>query len=300
MEIFEKLYFLWFFIFSSDEDSAMENEAIKGEKAQEGTDTRPVRFPVRSDVTFRDDQHDFYWLLDALRISKRRKGARFRLVDSGVFDVNQLEDLVSAGADLYTSDLERKSSAELAILLKAARKSGVIVAFFILGDLPEEGEPESLSISSLSLLGKDGLIIHVSNRGKERKISDLTLMAVQCRLGSGRLVYYHHGPLTRELIALAKEGVWIHIANQSLRTEEDSLLFRDILSSAQSAGANGVLHVEKDMVPENLGDALKGGTFVLLKTLPKDYKSPLRPLEDKARKRKLDFRAFYLSPSFLP
>ncbi len=278
----------------------MENEAIKGEKAQEGTDTRPVRFPVRSDLTFRDDQHDFYWMLDTLRISKRRKGARFRLVDSGVFDVNQLEALVSAGADLYTSDLERKSSVELAILLKAARKGGTIVAFFIQGDLPEEGEPESLNISSLSLLGKDGLIIHVSNRGKERKISDLTLMAVQCRLGSGRFVYYHHGPLSQELIALGKDGVWIHVSDKSLPSEQDSLLFLDIVSSSQKAGANGVLHVEKEMAPEALGDAVKAGAFVLFKTLPHDFKSPLRPVEDEAGKKKLDFRAFYLSPSFLP
>jgi hypothetical protein len=278
----------------------MENEATKEQIAQQESDNRPVRFPVRSDLTFRDDQHDFYWMLDALRISKTRKGARFRLVDSGVFEVNQLEGLVSAGADLYTSDLERKSSAELAILLKAARKSGAIVAFFILGDLPEEGEPEGLNLSSLSLLGKDGLIIHVSNRERERKISDLTLMAVQCRLGSGRFVYYHHGPLSQELIALGKDGVWIHVSDKSLPSEQDSLLFLDIVSSSQTAGANGVLHVERDMAPEVVGDAVKAGAFVLFKTLPHDFKSSLRPVEDEAGKKKLDFRAFYLSPSFLP
>jgi hypothetical protein len=278
----------------------MENEATKEQIAQQESDNRPVRFPVRSDLTFRDDQHDFYWMLDALRISKTRKGARFRLVDSGVFEVNQLEGLVSAGADLYTSDLERKSSAELAILLKAARKSEAIVAFFILGDLPEEGEPEGLNLSSLSLLGKDGLIIHVSNRERERKISDLTLMAVQCRLGSGRFVYYHHGPLSQELIALGKDGVWIHVSDKSLPSEQDSLLFLDIVSSSQTAGANGVLHVERDMAPEVVGDAVKAGAFVLFKTLPHDFKSSLRPVEDEAGKKKLDFRAFYLSPSFLP
>ena len=277
----------------------MENEEQEKDLNQEGPDGQSVRVPVRSDLTFRDDQKDFYWLSDVLRI-KRKKDIRFRLVDSGVFDVHQLGDLVSAGADLYTSDEVRGSGSELAILLKAAQKSGTIVAFFLYGDLPAEKLPESLTLSSLALLGKDGLNIHVSNREKERKISDLTTLAVQCRLGAGRLVYSHHGPLSQELIGLGREGAWIHISDRSLQSEQDSLLFRDLVSASKSAGANAVIHVERDLSLAILSDAVKAGAAVLFKTLPKDFKSPLRPLEDEAKKKKLDFRAYYLSPTFLP
>jgi len=278
----------------------MENEALEENELTEDSEIRPARIQSGADLTFRDDQHDFYWLLDVLRMKKKNKGGRFRLIDSGVFDVQQLEDLILAGADIYTSDQERKSSSELAILLKPARKSGSIVAFFIHGDLPEDEEPERLSPSSLSLLGKDGLVIHISNRERERKISDLILMAVQCRLGSGRLVYYHHGPFIQELITLGKEGVWIHISEKSLKNEQETLSFLDFVVFSRTAGAGGVIHIEKDMDPQALGDVLKAGAFVQFKTSPKDFKSPLRPYEDEARKKKLDFRAYYLSSLILP
>jgi hypothetical protein len=281
---------------SVERDSKMENEEQKKDAYREGTVIQNIHPSPGLGLTYRDDQHDFYELLDILRSTRKKRGLRFRLVDSGVYDLFQMEDLLLAGADLYTSDLERTSSQELAVLLKAARNSGSIVAFFVHGELILEERENSLNLASLSLLGRDGLIIHVSNREKERSVTDLTSVAVQCRQGWGRLIYYHHGALPQELDGLVSEGAWLHVTQRSLQSEQDSSLFRDLLFRSQAAGANGILHIEKDLSLEFLRDAIDARAVVLFKTQLKDFKSLLRPLEDKARKTQLDFRSFYLSP----
>lgn len=278
----------------------MEKEGTQEEIVRENSGSWAVRDLPHSDLTFRDDQHDFYWLLDALRISRQKDGARFRLVDTGVFDADQLKDLISGGADLYTSDRERKSSNELSFLLKASAKSRAVIAYFFHGDLPEKDGEGNLDLNSLSRLGRDGLIIHISNREKARKVSDLYLLAARCRTGSGRLVYYHHGPLAQELSDLGKERVWIHVSEKSFQAEEDQLFFLDMVTSSRASGGSVILHVESGMDIEILEDAISAGAVVLFKTAPKDFRSTLRPLEAKAGKKKRDFKAFYLSSAFLP
>lgn len=277
----------------------MENEEIKEELDQRDTWSLYDQIPEKMDLTFRDDQHDFDWLMDALR-EKRRRGVRFRLVDSGVFDGNQLEALTSAGADLYTSDRERKNVSELEFILKAAGKGGAIVADFIHGNLSSDEAADLLSLFSLSHLGREGLYVHMSNREIERNFSDLIQIALQCRKGSSHLVYYHHGQITPEFVDLGTEGVWIHISDRSVQSEEDILILIDTITAARSAGTNCVLYIEKGMSFSPLHDVLKSGAVVLFKTAPTDYKSLLRPLEDEAKRKRLDFRAYYLYSAFLP
>ena len=277
----------------------MENEENKQELNLKDTWSLFDQIPEKMDLTFRDDQHDFDWLMDALR-EKRRRGVRFRLVDSGIFDGNQLEALTSAGADLYTSDRERKNILELEFILKAARMGGTIVADFIHGDLSSDEAADLLSLSSLSHLGREGLYVHMSNREIERDISDLIRIALQCRKGSSYLVYYHHGQITPEFVGLGKEGAWIHISDRSVQSEEDNLILIETIAAARSAGTNCVLYIEKGMAFSLLQDAVKSGAVVLFKTAPTDYKSLLRPLEEKAKRKRLDFRATYLYSAFLP
>jgi hypothetical protein len=45
---------------------------------------------------------------------------------------------------------------------------------------------------------------------------------------------------------------------------------------------------------------MKTGAFVLFKSSLYDYKSPFRVLERESRKRKIDFRAYYLYLTLLP
>jgi hypothetical protein len=74
----------------------------------------------------------------------------------------------------------------------------------------------------------------------------------------------------------------------------------DKVRAAVSAGAKLILHVEKGLDLSLLRDVIKTKAFVLFKSSLFDYKSPFGALERKARKRKLDFRAYYLYPAFLP
>ncbi len=276
----------------------MENEEVKNEPEQEDLQSSVDNISGKMDLTFRDDQHDYAWLLDVLRMRKPR-GNRFRLVDSGVLEGHQIETMVGMGADLYTSDRARNNILELESILMTAKSGGTIVASLLQNEIVSEEEPGFIPLASLANLGRQGLFFHVSNRERDRKLADLSQIAVECRKGSSRLIYYHHGPMTPEFVGLAKEGIWIHVSNKSIQSEDDLFLFLDMTSAARLSGANCVLYVEKEMSLSSLREVVKSPAIVLFKTTPVDFKSPFKPLADEAMKKHLDFRAFYLYSTFL-
>lgn len=276
----------------------MENEEVKNEPEQENLQSSVDNISGKMDLTFRDDQHDYAWLLDVLRMRKPR-GNRFRLVDSGVLEGHQIETMVGMGADLYTSDRARNDILELESILMTAKSGGTIVASLLQNEIVSEEEPGFIPLASLANLGRQGLFFHVSNRERDRKLADLSQIAVECCKGSSRLIYYHHGPMTPEFVGLAKEGIWIHVSNKSIQSEDDLFLFLDMTSAARLSGANCVLYVEKEMSLSSLREVVKSPAIVLFKTTPVDFKSPFKPLADEAMKKHLDFRAFYLYSTFL-
>lgn len=276
----------------------MENEEVKNELEQEDLQSSVDNISGKMDLTFRDDQHDYAWLLDVLRMRKPR-GNRFRLVDSGVLEGHKIETMVGMGADLYTSDRARNDILELESILMTAKSGGTIVASLLQNEIVSEEEPGFIPLASLANLGRQGLFFHVSNRERDRKLADLSQIAVECRKGSSRLIYYHHGPMTPEFVGLAKEGIWIHVSNKSIQSEDDLFLFLDMTSAARLSGANCVLYVEKEMSLSSLREVVKSPAIVLFKTTPVDFKSPFKPLADEAMKKHLDFRAFYLYSTFL-
>jgi len=252
-----------------------------------------------TDITVRDDQHGFPWLLDSVKLC-RKKGARFRLVDSGKLDRSQLEWLAGAGADLYTSDEARAEWSELEHVNSACQKGGAFVAYFHYGPLESEEEQSSVSFFDLKDMGSSGIYFYLSNREIKRDISKLNELAHACRKGGSWLVYYLHGSLENSLEELARNETWIHVTDQIFQEPEDPALVLDKVKTAVSAGAKLILHVEKGLDFSLLRDVIKTQAFVLFKSSLFDYKSAFRALERKARKRKLDFRAYYLYPTFLP
>ena len=279
----------------------MENEKRKeGNAAHEERTFEPLPSIVRSeDITLRDDQYDFSFFLDAVKVARRR-GVRFRLIDTGKFDRFQLEWLAEAGSDLYTSNEARTDSLELGLVNKACKKGSAICAYFHHGPLDAEEESESISYSSLQDLGRDGIYIHLTNRQNERNSLQLNELAFACQRGGSWLVYYHFGSLELPLEELAGNGAWIHTSDQIFKKAEDKSLVLDNLESAISDGLRFVLHVEKGLDISLLQDMLSARAFVLFKSSLFDHKSPFRALEKKARQRKLDFRAYYLYPNILP
>lgn len=252
-----------------------------------------------TDITVRDDQHEFPWLLDSVKLC-RKKGARFRLIDSGKLDCSQLEWLAGAGADLYTSDEARAEASALEHVNRTCQKAGAFVAYFHYGPLEPEGEPSSVSFFDLKDMGRSGIHFYLSNREMKREISKLNELAYACRKGGSWLVYYLHGSLENSLEDLARNETWIHVTDQIFQEPENPTLVLDKVRAAVSAGAKLILHVEKGLDLSLLRDVIKTQAFVLFKSSLFDYKSPFRALERTARKRKLDFRAYYLYPTFLP
>ncbi len=279
----------------------MEDEGLKdknAELAKKGYELLS-RAGKGTEMTVRDDQYEFPWLLDSVKLC-RKKGARFRLIDSGKLDRSQLEWLAGAGADLYTSDEARAETSELEHVNSACQKGGAFVAYFHYGPLESEEESSSISFFDLKDMGRSGIYFYLSNREMKREISKLNELAHACRKGGSWLVYYLHGSLENSLEDLARNETWIHVTDQIFQEPEDPTLVLDKVRAAVSAGAKLILHVEKGLDFSLLCDVIKTQAFVLFKSSLFDYKSPFRALERMARKRKPDFRAYYLYPTFLP
>ncbi len=279
----------------------MKNED-KREKGKEDNHQVFESLPsIRSgeDVTIRDDLYKFPALLDTVKAAKK-KGVRFRLIDTGEFDPFQIEWLAEAGADIYSSDEARTDLQELELVSRACKKGGASCAYFLHGSLGAEDEAGKASFLDPQNLGRAGIYVHVTNRQRKRDIAQLNELAFACRTGGSWLVYYHHGPLELSLEELAGSGAWIHTSERIFQEVEDPALILDKLKAAISAGLRCVLHVEKGLDISLLQDVLNARTWILFKSSLFDRKSPMRALEKKARRRKLDYRAYYLYPNILP
>lgn len=279
----------------------MENERFKDTSEEEPKKTYELLSLASKgeDVTVRDDLYDFSCLMDSVKLCRRR-GCRFRLIDSGRLDLFQLEWLGEAGADIYTSDEARSDASELELVDRACKRGGAIVSYFHHGPLEPEVESNSTAFSGLQKIGINGIYLHFSDRENTRDISRLNDLAYACRRGGSWLVYYHHGILESSFEELGKNGAWIHVSDESLKEPEDGTQALDKVKSLLSAGVKLVIHLEKGLDFFLLRDIMKTGAFILFKSSLYDYRSPFRILEREARKRKVDFRAYYLYLTFLP
>lgn len=278
---------------------------------KENTEETISKFPARGyellswaargrDLTVRDDQYHFPWLMDIVKFCQKKRG-RFRLIDSGKLETSELELLGKEGADLYTSDDVRPNAAGLELINKACKKGKAIVAYFHHGPLEKEEKGEDLErvpFLDLERLARSGVYLHLTNKEKVRNFSHLNFLADSCRRGQSWLVYYHQGPLEQSLGEL--DGAWVHISDESLKEPQDLALLMEILKVSSSKRTNFVLHLKGEWKAHQLRDVLRTGAVILFKSALTDYRSPLKPLEREAGRRKLDFKVYYLYPHFLP
>lgn len=274
-------------------------------KASISTDTPQKAFALLSSVakdpilTIRDDLYDFSLLLDAVKLRKKQRvNSRFRLVDSGALSPVQVEWLASEGADIYTSDEAGKNVQELESIQNACEKGHTLLAYLHYGALESE-EESSLDLSGLRSMAASGIYIYISNKDRMRDLSDLIPLSDLCLLGQSRLVYYHHRDLDPDLIQLGQAGAWIHISDTSINTPEDAAMLADVIHVARNSGSNICIHVERGTEASLLEDLQKWGAFLIFKSALIDYRSPLRPLEEKARRQKPEFSSYYLYPIFI-
>jgi hypothetical protein len=270
-------------------DSGLSGNPLEGLLASAGMKS--------GELTVRDDLYDEALLLDAVRLC-HRAGRRFRLVDSGRLDRFRLEWLLEAGADFYTSDEFRTDLQELEGLLQAAKKGRSVLAYFVHGPFLKEVPDEEPDPSHLFQLGRAGAYLHASNRDLERGPGELLLLAEECEAGGSRLVYYHHGPFVPELTELAAANLWFHLEEQSLAVPDDRELFLDVLKSSGNR-AHFVLFSEGKSEALWIKEVLAAGVYVRFQRKQFDYRSPFRPLERAAARKKLPHTAYFLYPTFL-
>jgi hypothetical protein len=249
------------------------------------------------EVTVRDDLFDFALLLDAVQLA-RNKNRRFRLIDTGRLERFELEWLLEAGADFYTSDDFRKDVTEMEGLLTASSRARTLLAWYGLGPFDAESSAGALVPEDLYRLGEGGACIHLSNRTRTRNPEMLMRVAEECGAAGSRLIYYHHGPLPAELEEMARRRLWFHLAESSLPQEEDRMRFLDVLRSPRTR-TRFVLFSEAAHPALWLRDIMQAGAFLRFQNLQFDYRSPYAPLKRQAARRRLPARAFYLYPQFL-
>jgi hypothetical protein len=250
------------------------------------------------DIVIRDDQLDFAGLLDLVRERRKNRG-RLKLVDSGAFDPFQMEWLGEAGADIYTSDLARRNVDEFVLIGRAAKRGDAVAAYFHHGVLDPGEKEKTVPFSGLLEMGRSGIDLHLSNKHQPREWAKLEELTDACEKGGAWLVFYHHGQLEAELERLGRQGAWIHLSDESLRSEQDVTALADCIAGARARGANLVFHLEHEIRLAWLEDIFAAGAFVLFKIPPTDYRSPMRPFEAASKKRRPDPRTAYIDATFL-
>jgi hypothetical protein len=257
------------------------------------------RVRTRQDLVIRDDQFDYVPLLDAAAYA-RRKRIRLSLLDTGRFELTEIEALARLGARILTGDEARPRADEWQILLEACRASRTSLSVFWHGPLPTPDGTSWISLQSLGdLLGR-GMDLHVSNRELPRETEVVAGLAAASKTGRGYCVYYHHGPLAGELAETAGRGAWIHFSDKSAADEAGAAAAVDIARAAVEAGARAAVHVETGLPLELLEALWEAGAVLLFLTPPSDHRSLLRPVERQAARRKLPPRAFHLSTTLMP
>ena len=151
---------------------------------------------------------------------------------------------------------------------------------------------------NLSNLARSGVYLHISNREKSRSASMIGLLAKDCQAGGGWCIYYHHGPIPPEFKELGEARLWMHVSDRSVQEPEGQTLLMEILRMPASR-LGCVLYLEKGLDEGFLKEFLDFGGFVFFTKRHYDYRSPFYPLEKRAERKKLDFRAYYLYPGIL-
>jgi hypothetical protein len=257
------------------------------------------RVRTRRDLVIRDDQFELEALLDAVRYARRRR-IRLSLLDTGRFELGDVEALARGGARILTSDDVRPRADEWEILVEAGRKGGTRLCVFWNGPLPAAAAASGLTLQALANLLERGLDFHVTDRTHPRDPVSLAGLAAAARKGKAYFVLYHVGPLAADLAAPAGQRAWVHFSDASITAEPEAFLAVEIARAAGRAGSRAVVHVERGLPLELLEGLWAAGAALVFLTPPSDDRSLLRPIERKALRRKLPARAFYLSTAFLP
>jgi len=250
------------------------------------------------DVTVRDDHYEFSWLLDAVH-SCRKKNGRFRLIDSGKTEGLQLEWLLEAGADLFTSSNAVREEEELVRFATACRKGRAVLAYFHQEAVLQSEKKNDVDRIDLMKLGRCGIYIHLSDKEAKNDPAELEKTAFSCRKGGSWLVYYHRGVLEKSLGSLTENGAWIHILSDRIQNEEHVMLVKDITAAARSMGSNMIIHSDGPAEWNILEDLIEEKVVFIPKTRCFDYKSPYKFLEKVIARTRLPFQSYYLYPDIM-
>lgn len=250
----------------------------------------------RRRIVVRDDQYDYQTFLDAGRSSRGKLG----VIDTGVFGPNEIDLLLRAGIDIYSSDDVRPDRNEAAVLLRTAKRSGAFISFLFRGGLPSPDEDGGRKFNELTDVVRSGMDLHITNSGEKREFSVLCELAGAARRGRSYFVYYHHGEPVPELEELAGLGAWVHVSDMAIDASVSGELLVSVAAACRAAGSRTIIHIEKGLPLHLLKKLEAAGAHLNFLSPPSGRASAQKLIEDKAAKKKLPVRAYYLTLSFIP
>lgn len=247
-------------------------------------------------VVERDDQHDLQAFLDAARAAVGR-GGRLSVIDTGLFSLNELELLVERRVNLLTSDETGRSPDELEILLEVAGRSGAFISRLTVRDIVDEAS--GWSMQRLLDLARAGLDIHLSNAAVARDPEVLQQLAAAAGRRRGFFVYYHHGAPAGDLAALAGRRNWLHFSDRLVDSAEDGEAAAVVAAAFRAAGGRAVVYIERGLELDLLKRLERAGAFLNFLTPASSRLSLQKAVEERARRKRLPARAFYLTTAYL-
>jgi hypothetical protein len=200
--------------------------------------------------------------------------------------------------DLYTGEKARTDFKELEEISLECTKSGSLLAYLHQGQWDKTEDPDKSVFSGLQTLARSGAHVYISNKNADIELEHIKELAEGCQDGGNRLVYYHHGPIKPLFLDIGNQGAWIHISEASVDPEQRLLLIDTCQSSSQNGGGL-VVHLESPVSYEMVEDLMNAGAYIIFLYSHFDYKSPFKELEKRARRKKCDFRTYYLQHDFL-
>jgi len=247
-------------------------------------------------LAVRDDQHDFESFLDAARVAR----GNLSVIDTGKFGLNELELLLKLGTNLYLAEEVRTDRDEFELFFRAAKKSGAFLAMFVnkrLASMKQDGGPD---LDGLLYLAESGVDIHVSDAGQVHDFAILERLASACRRGRGYFVFHYYGELVEDLLPLAGKRIWLHFTDRSIDSEEAAGLAWLTARTCRQAGSRAVIHITRGLSLDLLKRLFGAGAHLNFLTPPSEPDSVQGKLEERAGRRKIPARAYYLTLSFMP
>lgn len=240
-------------------------------------------------LILRDDHYEFSELQNILEQAAGKK-VIINLLDSGIFDHQELEILGEFPFSFYTSDAIRPDLSGLTILAEILNQKKRPVYLKIENNINNQ----QVINNSFEYFSS----IFISSRERPADLDWLAALSETVAASGTTMVYYHHQNLEEKLSEVSQKSVWTHVSNRTF-SEDQEIMVVDLLKQIRKRRGHLVVHLERAQSARFIKLLNDSGAFLIFSLPPVETGSSLYRLEKRWRKKELPERAFYLYPDIM-